>query len=98
MTRLQLYPNLHFPNQFFHEKYLPIVNIDKSAEEIIITANSNENSLFHYYVSNFKKKKKKYKYHKYRLTPAIVTTGRDFSTNRPAYGLLVWRQDVRPGS
>ena len=32
------------------------------------------------------------------LTPAIVTTGRDFSTNRPAYGLFVWRQDVRPGS
>ena len=24
---------------------------------------------------------------KYRDTPAIVTTGRDFSTNRPAYGL-----------
>ena len=35
---------------------------------------------------------------KYWLTPAIVTTGRDLSTNRPAYGLLVWRQDVRPGS
>ena len=32
------------------------------------------------------------------LMPAIVTTGRDFSTNRPAYGLFVWRQDVRPGS
>ena len=26
------------------------------------------------------------------LTPAIVTTGRDFSTNRPAYGLF-WQQD-----
>ena len=25
------------------------------------------------------------------LTPAIVTTGRDFSTNRPAYGLF-WQQ------
>ena len=31
------------------------------------------------------------------LTPAIVTTGRDLSTIRPAYGLLVWRQDLQPG-
>ena len=35
---------------------------------------------------------------KYRLTPAIVTTGRDFNTIRLAYGLLVWRQDVRIGN
>ena len=35
---------------------------------------------------------------KYMLTPAILPTGRDFNTIRLAYGLLVLRQDVRPGS
>ena len=41
---------------------------------------------------------KKEKTLKQRLTPAIVTTGRDFNTIRPTYGLFVWRKDVRTGN
>jgi hypothetical protein len=64
------------------------VNIDISAEDIIMTANSNgraEKKGSAIIMLQISKKERNYIS---ALAPAIVTTGRDFNTIRPAYGLL----------